>query len=161
MSLIESISPSGVILHEKEPDLQEFNRDLKQLDDRLFVAKELNQRYDCWEYIVFLWVSNDKPPVPICHHTDGAGRPLPLSSSLIERVRASEGGADRDMVAMTQRMNEEVKAQRRAENLADITERLEWSIPRMQGKISPAFHRGVHLRQSRDRTQRQRGRGDS
>lgn len=156
--LIEAISPSGVILHEKEPDLRDFNRDLKQLDDRLFVAKELNQRYDCWEYIVFLWVSQDKPPVPVCHHTDGAGRPLPLSSALIERVRAAEGGAERNMVAITQRMNERQRERNLADNLDDLTERLEWSIPRAQGKISPAFHRGVHLRQSRDRTQRQRGR---
>lgn len=157
MPLIEAISPNGVVLVEGEKDLDEFNKDIKRLDDRLFVVKELNRKWDAYEYIVMFWMSGDKPPLPICHHVDGAGRPLPLSSALIERVRASEGGKERDMVQITKDMNEKIKAERRADNLADLTERLEWSLPRVQGKKSPAFHRGVHLRMSRDKTRRQRG----
>ena len=98
MALIESISPAGVIVHDKEPDLDEFNEELQRLDPDLFVTKELNLDYQCWEYSVHLWVSRDKPPIPVCYHTDGSGRPLPLGRALLERVRASEGNSYRDMV---------------------------------------------------------------
>lgn len=87
MALVTRMSKSGLVLCETAGGEAEFGRALKQIDDRLVLQKHPGNVEGGWVYKVFVLVSDDLPPECIYTWSDEYGKPLPLSSGLIEEVR--------------------------------------------------------------------------
>lgn len=74
---------SGLAVVEHSMDEQAVQRQLKQINDRLILwPPDATSPY----YRVVFRVSDDQPVIDVCAWMDDYGRPLPLSSSLIDKV---------------------------------------------------------------------------
>lgn len=86
MALVHRRHESGLVLAEQSADEAGLSRALKQIDDRL--ALQFRPPY----YVVVCQVSDEYAPV-IATWMDLHGKPLPLSSGLIEKVQMWRLGA--------------------------------------------------------------------
>lgn len=86
MALITRRHETGLVLAEQSADEASLGRALRQIDDRL--ALQFRPPY----YVVVCQVSDHYAPV-IATWMDLHGRPLPLSSGLLEKVQAARIGA--------------------------------------------------------------------
>lgn len=79
---------SGLVLAEQSADEAGLQRALRQIDDRLVLQKHPASVGGGWVYKVYRIVSDDQPAHCVCTWTDDHGRPLPLSSGLLDLVQS-------------------------------------------------------------------------
>lgn len=148
---------SGLYVVEYAADSDSIDRDLRRHDDRLFLTYEIDPRFDAKVYVVLCEVEGDRPPLAVCEWRDEYGRPLPLSSGILDKVKslAPRGGvAAQEAFAANEAMVEAAK--READEAMD--EIAEDVGDRMAGKRSASVHRGQHIRRARDK---RRARGEN
>lgn len=132
-----------------------LERDLRAIDDRLFFEKQRTiAGEDVW--CVVCDVGLDYPPMTLLEWRDDSGRPIPdLTDSIISRVQRMERDGGR-LMARVVRANAARIEERRRRDAALFRDMAQDMVPRIEGRVRPVLHRGVHLRQSRDR-RRERG----
>jgi hypothetical protein len=126
-------------------DERAVERELQQLDDRLFLTFEIEGGRQV--YRVMCEYAGDHF-APVCDWRDEKGQPLPLSSSLVELVRSLRprgGVAVQESIAA----NERLQAQVEADSERDIDEIVADMAPRISDKRSACLPRGPHLRRAR------------
>src|SRR5262245_28748604 len=102
---------SGLYVIERAADFGAIQRELSRLDDRLFLTWEVDPRHNAKCYFVLCEVAGDRPPVRITDWRDVHGRPLPLSSGILERVRSQRargGVAAQEAMARNEAMRERI-----------------------------------------------------
>ncbi len=145
---------SGLILAEHGSNEHSVRSQLRALDPDLILTVETNERHRCFEYVV-VKTRGDQEAVEICRWRDHAGRPLPLSSGILEhvnRLRADARTPYGDPAEHNERLTEQI---RRAMEDASIDAARE--IENRRGRI-PAFHRSRQLYLTRARA---RSRGET
>jgi hypothetical protein len=137
--VVERASPRSAIL-----------RALKQIDDRLFLERQISID-DRPVWCVVCNVGGDRPPVTILEYRDDNGDPIPEpADSLLYRV-AQMPRSSQQLNEQILRANEKLKAdraERAREETAELTRDI---VPRVVQTRSVVFPRGVYLRQARDR----------
>ena len=156
MSLMEYRHGALAVIEQAQPK-DAVQRELKRLDDRLFLERQVTIDEDIvWCVVVDIGLGH--PPVTILEWRDESGRPIPyLSSRLVSRVAAM----DRDGAKLTARViehNARLVRERKEQSRREFEEIAADMIPRMSGTRSAALPRGQHLRRSRDA---RRARGES
>lgn len=147
----------GLYVVEYAADFDSIDRALRrEIDDRLFLSKEFDRRYDDFVYVVLCEVAGDHPPVCVTEWREETGRPLPLSSGILERVRSQRA---RGGVAAIEAFaaNEAMQERNRREADEAMDEIGEDVGARISEKRSAVLHRGVGLRRARDK---RRARGE-
>lgn len=87
MTLVHRQTGSGLILAEQGGDEASISRALKEIDDRYVLQKHPGDVEGGWVYKVFCVWSEDHDAEYVLSWADDYGRPLPLSSGLIEEVK--------------------------------------------------------------------------
>jgi hypothetical protein len=130
---------------EEAADFNAIDRDLRRIDARLFLTYEIDSRSKRRVYRVLCEFAGDKPPGVLCEWRDGWGYPLPLSSGLLTQVQKQRGELVDFEALNAAKVEREI-----ADFEAEVDEAVADMGPRIAGKRSPAFHRGIHLRRSRE-----------
>lgn len=136
---------NGLYVVEAAADFKAIDAALYEVDDHLFLTWEIRDGAKVYRV---MFDRGDEPPVSICDWTNEYGKPLPLSSSLIERVKSLRPRGTLDFKA-SQKANEAMVARQVADFDAAVDEMAADIGPRIEGRRSPAFHRGIHLRRAR------------
>jgi len=154
MPLIQHDSGLFVAEHVAESDAVEraLNRIDHPLAGRLFVTREVDPGYGSFVFRVMV-DNGDHPAECITEWRDDYGRPLPLSSSVVDKVqkqiRSGENVVERIMA-----QNEKQKA-RVQKDIDDAFEAIADDLsPKLRETRSALLHRGVHLRRSREKSLR-------
>jgi hypothetical protein len=143
-------TPSGLELVFDNTDERTVDRQLKQLDDRLFLDKERDRRTGGLVYVVKQWVGSECPPVPVLEWRDERTRaPAPLSTGIVYAVESRKQFFGRDLVAESVAANDaaqEREEQRAAEEYNEIARDV-----LKASTTTSAVHRSPHLRIARAR----------
>jgi len=144
----------ALIVVQDLPDRNDLVRALKQIDERLFIEKQLTlEQEQVWCVVVD--IGRDEPPVTILEYRSKGGIPLQLDSGIIERTAQME----RDGGRLHQRVidrNRQFQAEKRAKMREDVAEITKDRIPSIEGRSSWPIPRSQSLRMSRDK-QRAKG----
>lgn len=119
MGFVTRGTQSGLVLAEEAQDELRLSRALKQIDDKLVLQRHPGNVEGGWVYKVLKVVSEDQPAVRITTWADEYGRPLPLSSGLLDRVKGQMLGA-RNQVEDPDEYNKRLKERREAEKLSAL-----------------------------------------
>jgi len=116
MAFVTSRTRSGLVLAEEAGDETRLIRALKALDRDLILVKERDEKYEMWVWKVLVWAGDDRPAVPVLDWREGGtGRPLPLTSGIVDAVDAQRrdrpGGYD--AMKESDARNERLRAERR------------------------------------------------
>ena len=116
MSFVHRPAASGLIVAEESADEAAMAQALKALDRDLILVKERDEKYEAWVWKVFVWAGDDRPAVPVMDWREhGLGRPLPLTSGIVDAVDAQRrdrrGGYD--ALAESDAANERLRESRR------------------------------------------------
>lgn len=146
---------SGLFVSEQVSDSESVERALNALDhpvaDRLFVTREVDQRFGSWVWRVMIW-NGDRPAENLCEWRDQAGQPLPLSHGLVDRVRAQMASRDGDRLGIALAEQNERHSERVRREVDDALDEIAADVgPRMRETRSAVLHRGQHLRRSRQK----------
>jgi hypothetical protein len=146
LTVMEELKPSSAIA-----------RELKQLDDRLFLEKQLTfSGEEVWCVICSL--GGDRPPATLLEWRDDRGVPIPeLSSGIVSRMARMGRDADK-LSAEVASANADRQARADRDSHGVYAEIAADMVPRMSGTRSAVLHRGQHLRRSRDK---QRSKGEN
>lgn len=128
-------------------------RELRKIDDRLFVEKQLTYTGEA-VWCVVVSVGGDVPPLTLLEHRDPSGRPLELSGSLIDRAARMERDGAR-LSAKVIRQNAARLEDGRKRMVEQLTNLGEDGDRFMNAGHSALLHRGQHLRRSRDKRRAQ------
>lgn len=109
----------GLTLVENRGSEAELSRALKRIDDRLVLQRHPGNVEGGWVYKVLKIVSEDQPAVRITTWADEYGRPLPLSSGLLDRVQKLMVGA-RNQGVSTDDHNRQLADQRDKDRLSAL-----------------------------------------
>lgn len=136
---------SGLVVAEESADEAGLQRALEQLDSRLILTREVDRRHGCFVWNVHVNWATDRPATHVLRYEDERGRPLPLSSGLLERVR-ERLAADPDSHVEADRRNDKL-----TDEVARLIEEASSEAARLAARFghpihSACFHRGVHLR---------------
>ena len=135
----------GLYVVEDSLDATAIGRELAAVDDRLFLSWDVEQGRQLWRV---LYDRGDLPPVAIADWRDDRGRPLPLSSGLLELVKSLRPRGGPDLEASSR-----ANAAARERQLRDFDEAVDEIAadigPRISDKRSAVLHRGPHLRRAR------------
>ncbi len=141
----------AVVEEERKPSW--VTRELRAIDDRLFIEKQLTYSgEEVW--CVVCDVGLNQPPITILEWRDEDGRPIPeLTSGLLSRVERMERDGARLTSKVIKQNRDLIEAGRRKgqDSYAAIVEDM---LPRMGSGSSAVLHRGVHLKRSRDKQRR-------
>jgi hypothetical protein len=86
--LTSETRPSGLIVARDSMDEESVGRALKRLDGRLVLQKHARDEVEGgWVYKVICFVSDTYAPI-VLTWSDEYGRPLPLSSGIIDKVQS-------------------------------------------------------------------------
>lgn len=156
MRLVTRETGTGLVVAEHSVDEARLSHALREIDDRYVLQKHPGNVPGGYVYKVFCVVSEDQEAVCILTWADDHGRPLPLSSGLIEEVKRwrpearSRRGPDADE---RNRQLEQRREQERREALAAITDEHRPQIERGRVTVGmstrlcrPAWQRNRHLR---------------
>ena len=118
MSFVTSRTQSGLVLAEEAGDEARLSRALKDLDRDLILVRDRDEKYGLWVWKVLVWAGDDRPAVPVLDWREGGtGRPLPLTSGIVDAVDAQRrdrpGGYD--AMAESDAANERLREERRRE----------------------------------------------
>lgn len=133
----------------------QITKDLRQIDDRLFVEKQLTlSGEEVWCVVVD--VGGDQPPFTILEWRDErSGQPIPeLSSGIVARVHRMERDGKRlhGLVVVENRRRVEASRRAAAHAYEEMARDME---PRASGLRSAVLPRSQALRMSRDRARAQ------
>jgi len=112
----------GLVVAEHAVDERAVAAALKRLDDRLILAREIDQRHGCEVWVVVRFQGRDRDAEPICDWRDDSGRPLPLSHRLVDKVaslRADSRAGHVDVAAANDKL---VEANHR--EIADVVDEI-------------------------------------
>lgn len=152
MSYVVSRHGSNLLVAANAVDERAITHALNDLKPGLFLDVDHNEEHSCLEYKVRLRYSRGQAPVYICGWCDENGRPLPLSSALIEKVkRLIEVDTSAAVAAHNKSVKEEA-AKATGDEVEDVARDM---LPFIQGKRAAVLHRGPHLRRSRRRKEDQ------
>jgi len=87
VTLVTRSLTSGLVLAERASDEAGIQRALKEIDDRYVLQANTSELLGELVYEVLCVWSEEHPPLKIMAWTDERGRPLPLSSGLVEEVK--------------------------------------------------------------------------
>lgn len=147
---------SGLFVAEQVPDSDAVERALNAVDHpiakRLFVTREVDHGYDTYVWRVMV-DNGDQAAECITEWRDDYGRPLPLSSALVDKVqkqiRSGDGERLIDELLASNKRREERVNEEIDEAFQAISEDMNH---RLKETRSAGLHRGVHLRRSRARS---------
>jgi hypothetical protein len=131
---------NGLFVVEDAADFNTIDRQLRvEVDDRLFLTAEYENGGRVYRV---LYDRGDDVPAEICRW------PHQLSSGLVDLVKSlrPREGPDLERAA---RANEAKAARDLADFERDVDEIADDVGPRIEGRRSPLFHRGMHLRRAR------------
>lgn len=142
---------SGIYL--PASDEASIQRQLSELDDRLILTRECDQRGRNY-YVVIYYQGGSQPPEIIEDWREGNGQPRPLNSALPNVIRKmmGEGGTS---LAAVMRHNENLK-ERRAEEMEEHYRETALDVQRSDRR-SAMLPRGVSLQRARERERRRLG----
>jgi hypothetical protein len=112
MGLVERVTKSGLVLLEGKEDGAQVARDLQRLDPRLSLRCDPN---GLWR----VYFNDQGRDVFILAWQDAAGKPLPLSSGLVEAVRERDRAAFAHTPADADTLNDRDRARLRKDVEAD------------------------------------------
>ena len=139
-------------------DKKAIDRELRKLDDRLFLDPEHDPDFDRIVWTVKHFMGVGQPPLWICDWRDPDTRePLELSWALWSRVKAREHRDPyrlRDEIKAENERTRELLAERQFGEYEELARDM---LPRMDGTRSALLPRSQALRIARDR-ERARGR---
>lgn len=147
MSLTESMH-RGLIVCEHAADERSVRAQLREFDDRLILSQEVDREHGCYVYVVVRRWSDSHDAAVVCDWRDEHGRPLPLSSRLVDKVKNLHVGSRAPQVDVLAH-NDSLRQQAKDEFEAVSEDMLNDAI-RRRGRIS-AFHRSPGLARTRAR----------
>jgi hypothetical protein len=113
--------PSGLVAARDALDEKTVGAALRRLHPRLVLQKHCRDVPGGWMYKVVWIVSDDRPPIIVYTHMDERGRPLPLSSALVDAVQERMVGA-RNQAEPADAWNERMVAETRGRLAAESAE---------------------------------------
>jgi hypothetical protein len=142
-----------ISISERTPQSREIDRELRKLDDRLFLDPEMDPDFDCLVWTVKYHMGAGQAPAWIADWRDpDTRRPLDLSWGLWLMVKRREGRdpfALRDSIRADNERTRTLRAERTHAAYEEIANDI---IPRIKSAgHSAVLHRGPHLRRSRER----------
>lgn len=156
MRLVTRETGTGLVVAEHSADEAALQHALREIDDRYVLQKHPGDVPGGFVFKVFCVVSEDQEAVCVLTWADDHGRPLPLSSGLIEEVKRwrpearARRGPDADE---RNRRLEQRREQERREALAAITDEHRAQIERGRVTVGmstrprkPSYQRNRHLR---------------
>lgn len=151
---METYRNGALYVAEQPGDRNELQRELKRLDDRLFLELQVTLTHEQ----VWCVVLDATPPQTILEWRDSRGVPIPLSSGIVERVRrmvaqGDASGLAREAAERNHRMIEEARVRAREESRDIVLD----ILPSVLGHRSVMLPRGQSLRMARDKA---RARGE-
>ena len=136
---------------ERPLGVNEIEIALRKFDSELFLEQVDNhvKQHRVWR--VRRLVNDWTEPAHICDWVDDYGKPLELSSGLVDKVRKLQLQAANgfNVSEHVNKENEKLLADREEDMQNFEIAVAEDILPRIAGKKSPAFHRGMHLRKRR------------
>lgn len=145
----------GLLLAEEAAAPKQIREALKRVDPELVLGVAVDPRYETAVWKVLLRVGYDRPAVWLFDWRDERGRPLPLTSRIVDEAAERRLDSRRphpDPVAENDRMLERAAEEARETYTDDARAGLKRS------RTSPALHRSQSLRLARARA---RARGES
>ena len=147
-----------VSIVEAHPDKKAIDRELRKLDDRLFLDPEFDPDFDRIVWTVKFHLGAGQPPMLISDWRDpDTRRPLELSWALWSRIKAREHRDPyklRDEIKAENERTRELRAERQFGEYEELARDM---LPMMNGTRSALLPRSQALRIARDR-ERARGR---
>jgi hypothetical protein len=138
----------GLVVCENAVDERQVSGSLRDFDDRLRLAQEVDAEYGCFVYrVVRVW-SNDHDAAVICEWRDEQGMPLPLSHRLVDKVKTLSMNSRAPQVDVVAHNDALVAAQQREAD--ELFEELARDAARRSGRVN-AFHRSPGLARTRAR----------
>ena len=135
---------------EHHADKKVIDRELRKLDDRLFLDAEMDPDFDRIVWCVKFHLGAGQEPLLVTDWRDPDTRePLELSWALWSKVKARE---HRDPFTLRDEIkaeNERTRTLRAERQHGEYAEMVKDMLPRMRGTHSALFHRGIHLRRAR------------
>lgn len=139
---------SGLIVAENSADERTIQRALKDFDPHLVLTWEVDPTgVQVWN--VHYVESGDRPAIFIAAWRDDYGTPLPLSSSLVDKVKSLRAGVD--WVKVADEENRRLVERRRREAESDMDQVAAEYQPYIDDRRSFGFRRGVKTRMFRDK----------
>lgn len=146
MGFITRDTGLGLVVAEHRGDEAQLQRALKRIDDKLVLQRHPGNVEGGWVYKVFKIVSEDQPAVRITTWADEYGRPLPLSSGLVDRVQRLMLGA-RNQGVSTDEYNERLTEQRDRDRLSALEQvSAEHRAKVERGSVTVGFGSGTSKR---------------
>jgi len=133
----------GLYIVEQAPRKNQILRQLKQIDDRLFLERQISfDNKPVW--CVCCDVGLDQAPLTLIEYRDDAGEPIPEpTEQLVWRVAQMERDAGKLSKRILEANNQliEDRKQKARDEISEVTRDVYKSATRL-----PLFHRGPHLR---------------
>jgi len=145
----------GLFLAEQAAVPDSIRRELKRLDPDLVLAQQPDERHGRHVWKVMKRVGWDRPAVWIMDWRDDQGRPLELTSRLVDEVASRRLGSRREFLDPLAE-NDAREEKERAERLEAYADAARAGYRR--ARTSPMLQRGVGLRMARDKA---RARGEA
>jgi hypothetical protein len=152
---VEEFRHGALYVVRERPNMESITRELRSIDQRLFLEKQITYQGDA-VWCVVCDIGSGQPPVTLLEYRDRDREPIPLDSGIIDRVRRME----RDGEKLTRRAIEankrmvEMQQRRSRDAYEEIAGDM---IPRIFDRTRPILHRSQALRMSRDK---RRARGE-
>lgn len=152
---MQSVALDYLTVVENHPSKDAIDRELRLLDDRLFLDAEMDPDFGCLVWCVKYALGVGQEPLHIADWRDpDTRRPLELSWGIWSKIKARENRDPftlRDEIKAENARNSELRAERQAGAYEEIIEDM---IPRMRGDRMPVFHRSAGLAAARRRARR-------
>lgn len=133
----------GLYVVEQAPRKNAILRQLKQIDERLFLEKQISfDNKPVW--CVVCVVGGDQPPLTLIEYRDDAGEPIAEPTEhLVWRVAQMERDGNKLAKRVLEANNALLEGRKRQarEEMQEVSRDVLRSSTRL-----PLFHRGVHLR---------------
>lgn len=146
MGLVFSKSDSGLLVAEQgASDERAVARLLKDHDPDLRLVPRLAGGQHAWS--VYRYAGPDRPAEFLCFWGNDQGEPFPLSTRIVDMVRALDKNSRVEHKTSDERNQELVDEKKKRDD--ETVESLKQDHLASVGR-SPAFHRGIHLRRDRE-----------
>lgn len=143
-----TVTDSGLYVAEQAADYQSVSRALREHDPELRLVPHEVEETGVVLWKVFRYAGPNHPAHFVCAWTDRKLRPLPLSHSLVERVKQLDRntrGSEMDADVENARVSAEQE-----KRMDDAIDEVAREAARRHGRL-PVFHRGAHLRGRKER----------
>lgn len=138
----------GLLVAEHAADERSVQAQLKEFDDRLILSQEVDRDHGCLVYVVVRRWSDSHDVASVCEWRDDQGRPLPLSSRLVDKVKNLHVGSrapQPDALAHNDRVRQQAK-----DEFDAVTDDMLRDAINRRGRLA-VFHRSPGLARTRAR----------